>query len=603
MRVKKVIVPIVAAAILSSQLVGCATVKSKELIEMIDSGQTITVEVSEKTNYLEIKGEQQEGMEWTQLDQLQTYNEFRQGFDEIFNITPVTENNIHSKAGCLYVDSEGDRNGNTTLEDALRNKVFVAKYWNDNRVRDKIAQISSKAYSDLGDRLALQLTGAINAYYNLLPDATNPESFNGDAGLTREEFYMLVYKSEEGVQYIEVDKEFEDAIGGATEYSKFAQNVADYGFLQTSNKSLDAANYGGKISRAEAIYLMVNKHFPEELKKVTGKEKAFRDTKNGGDIALKAKFKEKDKETKQIIEKDRWQTYTLEVMFRLGKKDMQEELYKAMVVAKQLELIPGEDSRWDEGLTRAEAIQLVIDTHLAKNKLYGYVTEDEHGKMNLDKFTIATGGTGEFIEVEKNDGSIEKLEILGRTSDGIEFGEGWTEAEELGEPIDGNTVLRSGERIGDVKILLEKMVADYREWGISEKEIEDEARQLAREYGTTVEELSRVVIRQEDVDAVEKEIEEMRGTGESKGSTTPKKQEPSKPKKETPKKETPKKETPKKETPKKETPKKQEPAPGKSQEQWDKEAQEFKEWFKSQSEGEITTDGDKVPDEYKFKAN
>ncbi len=385
MKFKKIIIPIMSLIILTSQLTGCAALESREMIKMIDRGESIMMEVSQPSYEVNVLGQQKQ-VDWIQLDQLKTHKEFRQDFDTLFNINIVTEKGLNGKSGCLYVDESGDRNGNTTLEDALRNKAFVTKYWQDNDVKDGLVKLSDDIYTDTDGNMMYGITGSLNAYYSLLEDAENPSAFNPTQSLTREQFYTLVFKAEEGVQEIKNDGVFEKAIGGGTPYSKFAQGVSEYGFLSVDNKSLDEQAYKGSISRAEAVYMVVNKHFPKELAKVNGEEKAFKDTKNGGDVARTLGFKYKDKETKEIIPKDRWQMYTLATMLQHPNKGMQEEIYNAMVVAKKLGLIPGEESRWDEPISKAEGIQLVMNTHLAKNKIYGYLSEVEYGKINPDKF-------------------------------------------------------------------------------------------------------------------------------------------------------------------------------------------------------------------------
>lgn len=446
--------------IMASQLVGCAVVESKEMVKMIDAGEEVVLELAQPSYSVVVQGEQKEDIEWIELDQLKTYNDgFRQGFDEVFNINIVTERGINGKSGCLFVDETGDRNGNTTLEDALRNKVFVTKYWEDHKVRSRMAELANEVYGDIGGSDIYGVLGSINAYYNLMPDYVNPDSFNPTQSLTREEFYTLVFKTEEGVQDIQSDNTFENAIGNATDNSIFAQQVADYGFLKASNKSLDGSSYNGSISRGEAIYTMVNKHFPDQLQKVTGKEKAFNDTKNAGGVALKVGFKQKDKETKQIVEKDRWQSYTLAFMLQNPDKGMQEELYKAMVVAKNLGLINSEDSRWDEPISKHEALLLIMNTHLSKNELYGYLSEVEYGKINIEKF-------------QSNGISGTDLEVLGVDEHGYKFGENWEEVNpylkeyDLDDKIDG-----TGLTVRDLKIMVDTKKQQYEELGAPEDEI------------------------------------------------------------------------------------------------------------------------------------
>ncbi|SMB89956.1 hypothetical protein SAMN00017405_0686 [Desulfonispora thiosulfatigenes DSM 11270] len=252
--VHKMLISGIIAIVLVSQLAGCAVMDSKEMMSMIDAGQSITIELASPSYEVKIQGEQEKKIDWIKLDQLKTFNEgFRQGLDELFNINIVTENGVNGKSGCLYVDETGDRNGNTTLEDALRNKVFVTKYFKSEGIKTKLTKLAGEAYADIGDNELHGVLGTINAYYNLLPDAKNPSSFNATQSLSREEFYTLVYKTEEGVKEIRPDETFEDAVGGKITYSKFAQEVDEYSFLSVANKSLDKSSYTGSISRAEAI--------------------------------------------------------------------------------------------------------------------------------------------------------------------------------------------------------------------------------------------------------------------------------------------------------------------------------------------------------------
>lgn len=397
--------PVMCAILMLSQLSGCAVVNSKEMLSMINAGETIEIEVAAPSYDVIVRGEQMEYVEWTQLDQLKTFDDgFRQKFDEVFNIKLLKEKGLSGKSGCLYVDKEGDRNGNTALQDALRNEVFVTKYWSDEGVKGKLADIASEAYKDVdGLDDSKKLMASVNAYYNLIEDYENPTSFNSTQSLTREQFYTLMYKAENGVKEIEVNKSFESAIGGETEYSKFAQEVEENGFLRVGNKSLERESYKGSITRAEAVYMVVNKYFMGRFAGVKDKDKAFKDNKNAGDLALKLKFKDKN----NVAGKERWQSYTLAYMIQNQKDGMQEELYKSMVVAKDLGLIDEENSRWDEPISKSEAIQLVVDSHLARNDIAGYLSKVEYGELNLDKFMIF-----------KEDGN----HILGLDEDGLQLG-------------------------------------------------------------------------------------------------------------------------------------------------------------------------------------
>lgn len=472
MSILRIVLPMLTLIILCSQVTGCAILNSKDMVKMINAGQSITLELAKPTYQIVVKGTQQD-IDWVQLDQLKSNKVLRVGFDEAFNINTVTESGVNGKSGCLYVDQAEDRNGNTTLADGFRNKVFI-KYWNDPKVKSSLTKLADEEYTDIDGKYAIE--GALNSYYNLLPDALNPSSFNPTQSLSREQFYSLVYKASQGVKNITPDKSFEDAIGGATKLSKYAQEIANKGFLSVEDKSLDFNSYTGSISRAEAIYLVVNTNFADKLGAVTGKEKSYSDCKNAGDLANDAGFKAKNKDTKEIMGKDRWQLYTLAYMLQHPDKGMEQELYKSMVVAKQLGLIDGDTSRWDEPISKSEAIDLVVYVQLAKNKVYGYLSTVEYGKINKAKFNVST----------------EERVVTGVDANGMKYGSDWTEVPLAMIPVDPNKKLSSGMSLQDAKRMIDGEKKRAVDRGSSEADTTALLTQLVKDLGTTLEEVSRV---------------------------------------------------------------------------------------------------------------
>jgi len=459
--------------ILCSQLTGCAVLDSKDMIKMINAGESISLELAKPTYQVVVKGTQQD-IVWVQLDQLKSNNMLRIGLDKACNINTVTESGVNGKSGCLYVDTSGERDGNTTLADAFRNKVFVQKYWQDVKVQTSISKLAAEEYTDLDGKYEVE--AALNSYYNLLPDYLNPQSFNATKSLSREDLYTLVYKSSTPVKVIDPDKSFEAAIGGPTKNSKYAQEVANKGFLSVADKSLDFNAYNGSISRAETIYMLVTSNFPDKLAAVTGKEKSYSDCKNAGNLAYDAGFKVKDKATKEIVAKDRWQLYTLAYMLKHPDKGMEEELYKCMVVAKQLGLIEGEASRWDEPISKSEAIDLIVNVELAKNTAYGYLSAVEYGKINAAKFNVST----------------EERVVTGVDANGFKYGSDWTEVPLAMLPVDPNKKLSGGISLKDAKRMIDGEKKSDVARGYSESDTTALLTQLAKDLGTTLEEVSRV---------------------------------------------------------------------------------------------------------------
>lgn len=367
----------VVAAVAAAGLVTVGVVFSgNNLKHMIDSGESITIEVANPAYKVSQLGAHLESVTWVPLDQLKTYNNLRLDFDTLLNINKITVNGVNSKSGSLYVGKENMQEGNSTLENAFRNKVFVTRYWNNADMRAELSKLAASAYSDETGTASSSIWASLNAYYNLLADGSNPDSFNAMQSLSREQFYSLVYKSTNGVTSLTNDTAYTNATGGETDNSLYAQQVDEYAYLNVKENCLDKSNAQGSISRAEAVYMVVNEFFNKQLSEVTGKEDSYSDVKNAGDLASKAGFKEKDGSGKT-----NWQAYTLAYMMQNPDKGMQEELYKAMVIAYNNSLLGSSDtdSRWDEPISKVEGISLMVSTFLALNNSEGYLSDVEYG--------------------------------------------------------------------------------------------------------------------------------------------------------------------------------------------------------------------------------
>ena len=97
MKIKRIVIPTITLIIMTSQLLGCSSVTSKEMLDMIDRQEAIVIEVPEPIS--EEQGTTIE-YEWTELASLTTYPEFRTTFDDTFNIVPY---GTGGKAGTVYI--------------------------------------------------------------------------------------------------------------------------------------------------------------------------------------------------------------------------------------------------------------------------------------------------------------------------------------------------------------------------------------------------------------------------------------------------------------------------------------------------------------------
>lgn len=308
------------------------------------------------------QGEQQP-ITWEQLALLTTTPSLRKSWDDILKITP----NDTGKNGILFVDVDGNNEPNNTLRVAMHNREFT-KQLKDEATRLELANASASEYADIEvtdtDKAVYM---GINGYFNLLPDNT-PNYSNPDSTITRSEFMAMVYRAETPVQDIESDDTFTTAVG-ESEYNVYAQSIAEDSYLDITSKSLNNLTYNGTITRAEAVYLLMQHYFSSELATVETKGIKFEDAKDSG----------KATETTGDYSK----SDALNSALQNPDKGMPTELYKALALAKEIGLV-GTETRWDEGLTKSEAVELTL-----------IALENEKG---MTSFSFAQGKTSDTIE-------------------------------------------------------------------------------------------------------------------------------------------------------------------------------------------------------------
>ena len=380
MKIKRIVIPTITLIIMTSQLLGCSSVTSKEMLDMIDRQEAIVIEVPEPIS--EAQGTTIE-YEWTELASLTTYPEFRTTFDDTFNIVPY---GTGGKAGTVYIDLSGNQTNNSTLYNALMNQKF-AEAWNNTDNLKKIISAVKDTYVDI-DSDSEAITAALNAYFNLTSDA-EPNYYNGNSTLTRGEYLGMLYRASTPVEDLTDKSGLTESIED-TDTALFASQIADKSYLTTTDSSLNTSTFNSTITRAEAIYTIVQQYYSDEYGKVTGKENSYSDAKNGGNIAEKAGFITKDKKTGEVTEKKYWKSYELSHSMQNESKGMPTDLYKALVVAKNHNLITGDESRWSDGLTKTEAINLITSVYEDLAETNGYINNAERGNATGESITDST---------------------------------------------------------------------------------------------------------------------------------------------------------------------------------------------------------------------
>lgn len=341
MSVKRLIIPTLTMVVIASQLMGCAATSQSELLQMLQNGEQIEIEVA--SPIYEEQGEESQIL-WEQLALLDTNDVLRKAWDDTLGIT----NTETGKNGILYVNADGKNEPNNTLRVALHNREFVKFLENESSIIELSEAVGNQYVdTDIENEMKAVYMG-INGYFNLLPD--NETNYcNADATLQRNEFMAMLFRAETPVSELTANKEFETAVG-KSDLNVYAQGVADSSYLDITSKSLNNLTYNGTITRAEAIYSLVSRYFADDLKAVDTKGVTFDDAKDGGDIASQQKFD---------TTKDYWKSYELTYALQNPDNGLPTDLYKALIVAKDKGLITSE-TRWDEGLTKAEAVEMLV---------------------------------------------------------------------------------------------------------------------------------------------------------------------------------------------------------------------------------------------------
>ena len=119
MKVKRIIIPTITAVIIASQLAGCAAMTSNELLDAINRGDQIEIEIIDPA-FAEAEQGQESAIEWIELGDLTTNKELRDSWDNLLLITKTAD----GKNGILYANNKGEHVNNNTLHMVLHNREF-----------------------------------------------------------------------------------------------------------------------------------------------------------------------------------------------------------------------------------------------------------------------------------------------------------------------------------------------------------------------------------------------------------------------------------------------------------------------------------------------
>lgn len=433
MKVKKLVIPVLTLVMIASQLSGCASTSKKELASMIDNSQEIVIEV--ETPDFEVQGEH-ESISWTQLGLMTSNVNTREIVDSYYN--NFTNEDTGVKYGPFYVNKDGGQEGNNTLLTVLGNK-YVSNVLNGKATSEttseateesttetsteeettaesedttessedaveimmsEISQYLNKDYADLEE--SDYNAAMFNAYFELIPDST-PNYFNGGASLTRAEAMTLLMRAVTPVGSLEANADFEKSVSGTQydDYMAYAAKEDSNVYISTTDSSLSDDNFAGVMTRGEYLYMVLNEIYgAEEVQSQDISKVSLNDCVDGGDIASKLKF--------SGGEKDRIHAACLQYALGNVEKGAPQELYKAVAVANAKGIISSE-TRWDEAITKAEAIDILVSTMQAYYEEKGYICDNSEGGTTV---SLEADGKVLWEKQDANDMSCTEEEFI-----------------------------------------------------------------------------------------------------------------------------------------------------------------------------------------------
>lgn len=421
---------------MASQFMGCAATTQEETLNMLHNNKEIEVEVADLDDEYTDTGTEgssttskkdqansrkEPEIEWTELASLNTVPEIREAWDTAAGIQKTDK----GKEGMFYTNSKGENDNNNTLMQAMNNNGTLKSYADLNyrervntdprslepilAIREYLAKPVMDNYIDIDDADKAILAG-LNLYYNLIPNTEDKGESNIDTSLSRKEFMSMVYRADTPVQETKQDKEFTEAVGKSA-YNEYAQNLKNNSYLTIKSGDLNPTTYDGAISKAEAIYMLVNRYYRDELVETSSKEEGI------GQVFM---FTE-EKPTGEMVEitftdaklnkdlKDKGKLDSLNEALKDADVGLSPELYGSLVIAVKHNIInPEEDTCWDETVSTAEAMELLINTYSnmpeamveAGANTEVFVTKEEQEEAEIEqlkeeyKQAVASGEVG-----------------------------------------------------------------------------------------------------------------------------------------------------------------------------------------------------------------
>ncbi len=391
MKIKKILISLMALVIVASQFTGCA---DSDLNNNVMNSEEVVI-TAEKTVY-DRKGELSK-IDWIALQEKTSNSNIREYLDKYF------DNHTNAKGikyEAFYTNKDNNQEGNNTLFTVLGNE-YVANTLSTltNTPNKEIAQYLNKDYADLEES---DYTSAMfNGYFELIPDST-PNYFNGGASLSRAEAMALVMRAVTPVGTLEPDTTFEQAVTGTAydPYTPYASKENNNSYISTADGSLNKDNYAGAMTRAEYVYLALNAVYgTEQISTADVSNVSLSDCTNNSKIADTLKL---------TPTSNQYHSACLQYALQNADKGVPDELYKAIATANNKGIISSE-TRWDEAITKTEVIEILIATMQSYYNDNGYPYNNAEGGTTA---SLESDVKALWEKQDKNDMSCTEEEFI-----------------------------------------------------------------------------------------------------------------------------------------------------------------------------------------------
>lgn len=433
MDIKRVCIPMLTAIIIASQLMGCSALNKTEMNNALHSSSEVEIVIPSLASDVKIDTElgEEQSILWEELASLTLNESIRDSWDDTLGIT-LTET---GKNGILYVDAEGNNVNNNTLRVALHNREFQKVFTASSKEFNALVDAVESNYIDVdvddpnsNEQKTNALYMGINAYFNLLADNTEMNA-NPTTSITNAEFMAMVMRAETPVDdSLTVDPTFESAVG-QNELNLYAQKLVDNTFLSLEDGSLNTKTYNNSISRGEAIYILMDRYFHDELENFDASKITLLDAKDAGDIASKQKFTGTEQESLKVL------SHALSN----PDKGAPTDIYKALCLAEQKGII-NDETKWENALTRQDGIGLLVFTLMQEDGVAEFsakLGKVEGYEVNLEDTSSTETSAG--VDSEGSDAVFTEGEYQG--NDLAEESQGTTSAPKVEGQLSDEEVL------------------------------------------------------------------------------------------------------------------------------------------------------------------